>query len=121
MVKQNAVAGIHAVGLAVVHHYPVGVELGHGVGAAGVEGRGLFLGGFLHQAVELAGAGLVEPGFVLQAQNANGLEQAQGAQGVNVGGVFRAFEAYGHVALRAQVVDLVGLGFLHNAHQVTGV
>jgi hypothetical protein len=121
VVEQDAVAGIQAVGLAVVHGDPVGVELGHAVGAARVEGGGFALGGFAHQAIQLAGAGLVEAGFLLQPQDADGLQQAQGAQGVDVGGVFGGFEADGHVALRAEVVDLVGLGFLDDAHQVAGV
>jgi hypothetical protein len=38
----------------------VGVELGHRVGAARVKGRGFFWGDYLHQAVQLAGAGLVK-------------------------------------------------------------
>ena len=43
VVEQDAVAGVHAVGLAVVHRDPVGVELGHRVGAARIERRGLLL------------------------------------------------------------------------------
>jgi len=121
VVEQNAVAGVHAVGLAVVHHDPVRIELGHGVGAARVEGRGFLLGDFLHQAIQLGGAGLVEAGFFLQPEDANGFEQAQGAQAVHVGGVLRAFEADGHMALRTQVVDLIGLGLLHDADQVGAV
>jgi hypothetical protein len=35
MVEQNAVAGVHAVGLAVVDRDPVGVKLGHSVRARG--------------------------------------------------------------------------------------
>ena len=42
-------------------------------------------------------------------------------QGVDIGGVFGGLEADGDVALRAEVVDLVGLGFLDDAHQVAGV
>ena len=63
MVEQNAVAGIHPIGLAVVHRDPVGVELGHPIGAVGVEGRGFLLGDLLHQAMELGRAGLVDEGF----------------------------------------------------------
>ena len=64
MVKKNAVAGIHAIGLAVIHRDPVGIELGHPVGTARIEGRGFLLGDFLHQPVELTGAGLVDAGFL---------------------------------------------------------
>ncbi len=32
VIKENAVAGIHAVGFAVVHRDPVGIHLGDGIG-----------------------------------------------------------------------------------------
>src|ERR1700677_1511959 len=38
MVEQDTVAGIHAVGLAVVHRDPVAVKLGHRIGLARIEG-----------------------------------------------------------------------------------
>ena len=64
MIEQDAVAGIHAVGFAVVDADPIGVHLGHGVGTARVKGCCFFLRCFLHQAIKLAGAGLVEAGFL---------------------------------------------------------
>ena len=79
VVEQDAVAGIHAVGFTVVDGDPVGVEFGAGVGAPGVEGGGFLLRGFLDEAVEFAGAGLVEAGFLFQAEDADGFEDAQGA------------------------------------------
>ena len=121
VVEQDAVAGIHAVGFAVVDGDPVGVELGHGVGAARVEGCGFFLRGFLHQAVEFAGRGLVEAGFLLQAQDANGFQNAQRAHAVYVGGVFGAFKAHSHMGLSAEVIDFVWLRFLDDAGQVAAV
>ena len=48
MVKQEAIAGKHAVSLPVVHRYPVGVELGDAVGATGVKGGGFPLRGLLY-------------------------------------------------------------------------
>jgi hypothetical protein len=77
--------------------------------------------GHLHQAVQLAGAGLVEARLLLQAQRADGLQQPQRADAVGVGGVLGLLEAHRHVAHRAQVVDLVGLHLLHDAHQVGAV
>ena len=121
VVEQDAVAGVDAVGLAVVDGDPVGVELGHRVGAARVEGSGFLLGDFLHQAVEFAGAGLVEAGFLFQTQDAYGLQYAQGAQRVGVGGVFGLLEAHGHVALRGEVVDFVGLGLLDDAYKAGAI
>jgi hypothetical protein len=97
VVEQDAVAGIHAIGFAVVDGDPVGVELGAGVGAARVERGGFLLRDFLYQAEQFAGAGLVEAGFLFQAEDADGFEDAQRAQGVGVGGVFGFFEADGDV------------------------
>ena len=53
VVKQNAVAGIHAVGFAVVNRNPVGVKLGAGVGRARIERRFFRLRHFLHQTKKL--------------------------------------------------------------------
>ena len=117
VVEQDAVAGIHAVGFAVVDGDPVGVELGAGVGAARVEGGGFLLRDFLHQAEEFGGGGLVEAGFLFQAEDADGFEDAQRAEGVGVGGVFGFFEADGDMALRGEVVDFVGLHLLDDADQ----
>ena len=121
VVEQDAVAGIHAIGFAVVDRDPVGIELGHRIGAARVKGGGFFLGGFLHQAIQLAGTGLVKAGFLFQPQDANGFQNAQGANAVHVGGVFGAFKADRHMAHGGQVVDFVWLRFLDDAHQVAGV
>lgn len=121
MIEENAIAGIHSIGLSIVHRNPVGVELGDGVWAPRVERGGFHLWGFLHQAVQFAGAGLVEACFLFEAEDADGFEDAQGADGVDVGSVFGAFEADCDVALRAKVVDLVGFRFLDDAHQIAGV
>src|SRR5487761_714548 len=43
VVEQDAVRGVQAVGLAVIHRDPVGIELGHGIGAARVKRRQLAL------------------------------------------------------------------------------
>ncbi len=65
--------------------------------------------------------GLVEAGLLLQAEDADGFEDAQRADAVGVGGVFGHLERDGHVAHRGEVVDLVGLHFLNDADQVGGV
>ena len=121
VVEQDAVGGVHAVGLAVVHRDPVGVELGRGVGAARIERRRLALRRLLDLAVQLRGRGLVEAGRLLEAQDADRLEQAQRAERVGIGGVFRRLEAHLDVALRREVVDLVRLDLLDEADQVGGV
>jgi hypothetical protein len=56
--------------------------------------------------------------LLFQAQDADGLQDAQGAQGVHVGRVLRRLEGDLHVGLRGQVVDLVRLDLLHDADEV---
>ena len=121
MIEEDAVAGIHAVGLAVVDRDPVGIELGHGVGRARIERRFFSLGNFLDLAVKLGGGGLVEPGLFLKPQNADGLQHPQGAQGVGIGRVFRRFKGDRHMALGRQIVDLVRLHLLDDPDQVGGI
>jgi hypothetical protein len=121
VVKQDAVAGIHPIGLAVIHRDPVGVQLGHTIGAARIEGRTLLLGDLLHQAVELTGAGLVDAGFLAQAEHPHRLQNPQGAERIAVGRVFRRLEAHRHVALGAKVVDLIRLHLLDDPDQVGAV
>jgi len=69
----------------------------------------------LHLAEKFGGAGLVEAGFLFQAEDADGFKQAQYAQGVGIGGVFGFFEGDGDVALGGEVVDFVGLDLLDDA------
>ena len=53
VVEQYAVAAVHAIALAVVLHYPVAIELCHGVGRARIERSCLLLRHFLYLAEEL--------------------------------------------------------------------
>ena len=118
VVEQHAVAGVHAVGLAVVHRDPVGVELGDRVRAARIERRGFLLRDLLHQAVQLGRRRLVEARLLLEPQDADRLKEAQRADAVGVGRVLGLLEADRHMALRREVVDLVGLHLLHDAREV---
>ena len=121
VVEEYAVAGKHVVGFAKVDHAPIGKELGHPVGTARIEGGGFLLRDLLHQAVELAGGSLVDPGSVRQTQHAHCFKDAQGAEGIAVGGVFRRFEAHSHMALGTEVIDLIGLDLLDDSDQVGAV
>ncbi len=51
MIEQDAVRGIHAVGLAVVHGDPITVKLGDAIGRARIERRRLLLRNLLDQAI----------------------------------------------------------------------
>lgn len=59
--------------------------------------------------------------MLVQAEEADRLEEPQRAHGIDVGRVFRGFEADRHVRLSAQVVDLVGLYLLQDTRQVRGI
>ena len=118
MVEQDAVRGMHAVGLAIVHRDPIGVELGCGIGRARIEGRRLALRDLLHLAVELGRRCLIEAHALLQAEDADRLQQPERAERVGVGRIFRRLETDLDVALRREIVDLVGLRLLHQADQV---
>mmetsp|Transcript_84484 Transcript_84484/g.235302 ORF Transcript_84484/g.235302 Transcript_84484/m.235302 type:complete len:248 (-) Transcript_84484:147-890(-) len=121
VVEEDAVDAEHVVRLAVVLDNPKGVQLGHAVGRARVEGRRLGLRDLLHLAVELRGGGLVEAARLLEARRADGVEQAQRAQAVHVARVLGHVEGYLDVALRRQVVHLGRLHARHDAAEVAGV
>ena len=118
VVEQDAVAGVQAVGLAIIDGDPVGVNLGGAVGRARVERRGLALRNLLNLAEHLGGRGLVEAGLALEPQDADRLEHSQRADRIRVRGVFGRFERHCHVALRRQVVDLVRLDLLDDADEI---
>ena len=117
VVEQNAGAGKHAVGFPVLLGDPEAVLLGHRVGAVGVEGGVLVLGHLLHLAEQLGRGGLVDAAGLGQAAQPHRLQDAQHAGGVHVGGVFGHVKADLHVALRRQVVDLVGADAADDRHQ----
>lgn len=121
VIEQDTVAGVHAVGFAVVHRNPVGVELGDGIGGPRIEGGGLALGGFLHQAVKLGRGRLIKVSLAFQAQQPNCFQNAQSAHGVPIGGILWRLEAYRHMALRTQVVDFIRLHLLDDAGEAGGV
>ena len=121
MVEEDAVAGIDAVGLAVVHRNPVGIELGYRIRAARVEGGGFLLRSFLHQTIEFGGAGLVEARFLFKPEDADSLKNTQGAQRVGVGGVFGFLKTHRNVTLGGEVVDFIRLHLLDDAHQTGAI
>ena len=121
VVEEDAAAGEEVVRLAVVDRDPVGVELGDAVGRARVEGRRLRLRALGHLAVKLRGRGLVEARLLAEPEDADRLEQAQRADGIGVGGVFRLLERHHDVALGGEVVDLIRLNLLDHPQQARGI
>ena len=108
VVEEDAVAAEHAVGVAVLLDDPEAVLLGDGIGAEGVEGGVLVLRHFLDLAVELGGGGLVDLAAIGEAYLADGLDDAEHANGINIGGELGGVKADLHVALGGEVVDLRG-------------
>ena len=108
VVEEDAVATEHTVGVAVLLDDPEAVLLGDGIGAEGVEGGVLVLGHFLDLAVELGGGGLVDLAAIGEAHLADGLDDAEHANGINIGGELGGVKADLHVALGGEVVDLRG-------------
>src|SRR3954471_20296094 len=112
---------MEAVRLTIVQHDPVSVNLCDSVRAAWVKGGRLSLWNFLHFAVKLRSRRLVEARCLVQAKDADRLEQTQRAQPINIRSVFRSFKAYLNMALGRQIVDLCGLDALHQPDQVRRV
>jgi len=108
VVEEDAVATEHTVGVAVLLDDPEAVLLGDGVGAEGVEGGVLVLRDFLDLAVELGGGGLVDLAAIGEAYLADGLDDAEDADGIDIGGELGGVEADLHVALGGEVVNLRG-------------
>src|SRR5580692_2390437 len=74
VVEQNAVRGVHAVGFAIVHGDPVGVEFCRRIGRARMKRRRFLLRRLLRLAVELRRRGLIEAGQLFPAQDADRLQ-----------------------------------------------
>jgi len=121
VVEEDARAAEHIVGLAVLLDNPEAVELGHGIGAVGMEGGVLVLGHLLHLAVELGGRGLVDAAGLLETTGTDGLQHAEHAGGVHIGRELGGVEADLHMALCGEVVDLVGAHLAHHLDDAHGV
>ena len=121
VVKKDPVAGIHPIALAVVDRDPIRIKLRDAVRTAWIERCALLLRNLLHQAVELAGAGLVDPRFFREPQDTHCLKNPQHSQCITVGGVLRALKAHRYVALGAEVIDLIRLHLLDDPNQVGAV
>ena len=119
VVEENSVYGIHAVTLAIVLGYPVAIKFGASVRAARVERSGFALRHFLHLSEQLRRAGLINAGFFVEPEHSYRLKQAQSADGVGVGSVFRHFKRHFHMALCRKVVDFIRLQLLNDADQRT--
>src|SRR5262249_28934895 len=116
VVEENAGRRADAIALAIVHGRPVSKQLGDAIGAAWIKRRRLVLGDRLRLAEHLRGRGLEEPHR--RHDLADRLENAQRADRGRLGGIKRLLERQPDKALPREVVDLVRLYPLENAHDV---
>ena len=121
VVEEDAAAAEHIVGLAVLLDNPEAVELGHGIGAVGMEGGVLVLRNFLHLAIELGGAGLIDAAGLLQVAGTHGLEHTEHTGGIDIGRELGRVKADLHVALGGEIVDLVRFNLVNNFYYRHGV
>jgi hypothetical protein len=112
---------MHAMRFPVVHGDPVSVKLCRGVGGTRVERRSFALRDVSDSAVKFRSRSLVKACSPLHAENADRLEQPQGAEAIRIRGIFRRLKRHLNVALCGKIVDLVRLCLLHNADQVSRI
>ena len=118
VVEENSVHREHVVRLAIVDGRPVRVHLCGAVRRARMERRLLVLRRW-RRAEHLRARRLVKAGG--NPRRANRLKQPNGAKARDVTGVIGHLEADLDVALRAQVVDLVGLHLVEQVDQADAV
>src|ERR1041385_663011 len=119
MIKEDAVAGVKAVRLAIVDRREMGGDLRDTVWAARIKRSFFVLGRFEDFAKHLARGGLIE--FGLQSRIANRFEQPHRAGGVGVQSVFRVVEADTHMALGGEGINLFRLNVEQEADQRAGI
>lgn len=92
VVKQDTVAGIHAIGLPVVDGDPVCVQLGDTIGGTGIERGSLGLWSFDDLPVQLGGGGLVETDMFFESTRTDGIEETESTETIDVTSVFGHLE-----------------------------
>ncbi len=119
VVEEDAVRGVHAVAFAVVHGDPIGIHFCRAVGAAWPEGGCFGLRHGLHLAEHLTARGLVKS--CIHTRLAHGFEDARGADASDITGVFWNIKADTHMALSAEMIDLIRLQIINELHQVHAI
>jgi hypothetical protein len=92
MIEQDPITRIHPIRLAIIHHDPIRIKLRATIGTAWVEWRRFALWCFHDFAIQFGCGGLVEPDMLFKPASANGIEETEGAESVNVTSVFGHFE-----------------------------
>lgn len=121
VVEQDPIASVHPIRLPVVLADPERVEFRDTVRTPGIERSVLVLRDLLDETVELRGGGLVEADVFLETAGTDGVEETEGAEGVDVGGVLCHLEGDFYVGLSTEIVDFGGLDLGEDIDQVGAV
>src|SRR6185436_19576511 len=113
VVEQNAAASKDAIALTVVDRHPVGVELCHTIGTAGIERGQLVLGNRLCLPEHFRSTGLVEANTTVNYSDC--LEQIESTDSGDLTGSDGLLVRHTDKALSGEVVDLLRLRPLQQA------
>ena len=116
VIEENAVAGKHAVCLAILPNHPVAVLLGNRIGRVGVERGILVLGHLFDLAVQLGGAGLIDAAGLVQTGGMHRLKNAKHTERIDLAGILGGIKADLDMALCRQIINLVGPNLYYNTH-----
>lgn len=121
VVEEDAIACVHVVRLAIILCDPKCIQLCDAVRAARIEGRVLVLRDSLHEPVKLGGRRLIEPHVVLEATGADGIEQTQGTERVDVARILCHVKGDFDVRLRAEIINLRRLDLRDDVDKVGAI
>lgn len=121
MVEEDTVACEHVVGFAIIFGDPERIQFCDAIGAARVEWGIFVLRDGLYEPIKLRSRRLVEPHVVLETTGAYGIEQAQGAECVDIACILRHVEGDFDVRLRAEVVNFSRLDLRDDVYEVGAI
>ena len=115
MVKENAVAGKHIVGFAVIYGNPIRVKLGSSIRALRVKWSGFTLGSRVFQPTkQFRGRRLIIA--AIPAVDTKGLQKLQRGHTRSFRRILRYLKGNTHMGLGSQIVNLGGADFGNQAH-----
>ena len=121
VVKQDPIAGVHPIRLPIIDRDPVRVQLRDAIRGARVERRRLTLRRLDDLAIQLGRGRLVESHVLFKAASANGVEQTESPECIDVPGVFSHLEGDFDVRLGAEVIDLGWLDLGNDVHEIGAI
>src|SRR6267143_3660413 len=116
VVKENPIAGKQAVTLAVIHCCPISISFRRSIRRPRMERRILVLWNLVYLAEHFRGTCLIE--FRAHTRLANRFENSYRTQTGYVTRVFGNVEAYAHMRLSSEVVDLVRLNTVEQLYEI---